>query len=471
MKSLIVNFGRDVQFRPQCYVAPRSESELLDAIDQSTGKVRAVGSRHAWNEGIKTEDTLIDMRHLDHVRVVDRSGQKHVIVGAGCTVKKLLMELNRVGLTLPSVGLITEQTIAGATATGTHGSGKHSLSHYVQSAKIACKPTIRAEIRIVDSGEELRAARCSLGCLGVVVEVTLPVVQQYYVEESAIRCPNIKDVLALESETPLQQSFLMPHTWDFFCQRRRVAEDNSRSGYASLYRIYWYLGLDWMFHLLMKLFVLILRSRWLTRFYFQHIVPHTIMTNWIVVDRSDRMLVTEHELFRHVEIEIFVRRSKLESATSYVIDILQAADRSEHELNANWCSEIDSHAMSQQFQAIRGTFTHHYPICFRRVLPDDTMISMSSGTHEDWFAISFISYLNPRDDFFRLAEFLAQSMFRLFEARIHWGKRFPLHHSVVKQQYPELKSFRDLCRQFDPKGVFRNAFVNKTIGFDDDNQN
>jgi FAD/FMN-containing dehydrogenase len=268
MKTLIVNFGRDVQFQPQCYVAPHSETELLEVIDKATGTLRAVGSRHAWNDGIKTDQTLIDMRHFDHVQVVDQGNEKRVVVGAGCTIKKMLAELNQAGLTIPSIGLITQQTIAGATATATHGSGKHSLSHYIQSVRIAGKPAGRAEIRVVDGGDELRAARCSLGCLGVVVEMTLPAVPQYFVEECTVHCPKITDVLALEAETPLQQSFLMPHTWDFYCQRRKVAELNHRSRFAALYRVYWYFGLDLAFHWFMKLFVSILRSKRLTRFYF-----------------------------------------------------------------------------------------------------------------------------------------------------------------------------------------------------------
>ena len=44
-----------------------------------------------------------------------------------------LAELAESKHTLPSLGLIDEQTVAGATATGTHGSGRNSLSHYVQA--------------------------------------------------------------------------------------------------------------------------------------------------------------------------------------------------------------------------------------------------------------------------------------------------------------------------------------------------
>ncbi len=116
----------------------------------------------------------------------------------------------------------------------------------------------------------------------------------------------------------------------------------------------------------------------------------------------------------------------------------------------------------------RGSFTHHYPIAFRRVLPDDALISMTSGTEASgaggpYYAISFITYVEPRDRFLELASFLARSMTRLFQARLHWGKYFPLGKSDVERVYPRLPEFRALCRQVDPNGVFRNDFTERVF--------
>lgn len=61
-----------------------------------------------------------------------------VTAGAGCRMKHLLQTLHRrTDATLPSVGLITEQTVAGVISTATHGSGRHSLSHYVEQLRVA----------------------------------------------------------------------------------------------------------------------------------------------------------------------------------------------------------------------------------------------------------------------------------------------------------------------------------------------
>ena len=72
----------------------------------------------------------------------------------------VLAELERqANVTLPSLGLITEQTIAGAISTGTHGSGKASMSHYIEEIRLATydKRTGEPVVKTIADGDELRA--------------------------------------------------------------------------------------------------------------------------------------------------------------------------------------------------------------------------------------------------------------------------------------------------------------------------
>ena len=465
--KIVQNFGRNLSFKPLYSYSPINKDELIDILEKhNSGKIRVVASKHSWSSLIETKDVLIDMSHFDYVKIQENNLQISVIVGAGCKVKKLLEELNRRGLTIPSVGLIDQQTIAGATSTGTHGSGKHSLSHYIESLQLACFDGNGKSAQIVNitEGDALQAARCSLGCLGVVVELTLPCIPQYFVQERSTFCETIEEVLVLEKKAPLQQFFLMPHSWIFFAQERLVHPEQKRQGFALIYRIYWFLVIDLGMHLVMKALVSFLKSRRLVRIFFRSIVPSLVFPSWVVVDRSDRALVMKHELFRHLELEAFVLRSHVIEAASFVKDILQYADNANHQLSKSTNQKIEKAHLAESLSSIKGCFTHHYPICFRRVMPDDTLISMASGESEDWYAISFITYLEPRDEFFALATFLSNSMFELFEARIHWGKWFPQSSKQVSQVYPKIDTFRDVCSEYDPKGVFRNSFVEDKLG-------
>ena len=284
---------------------------MLRILDENrTGTVRVIGAGHSWNGGIETSDALLDLRRLRRIRV--HSDRRRVSVGGGCRIAELLAHLATRGLTLPSIGLIARQTVAGAVATGTHGSGRHSMSHYVESARIACYDAAgEAEVRTVDSGQDLRAARCSVGALGVVLEVTLRCVPQYYVRERCVWRPNLDAVLDNESAAPLQQFYLIPHTWAYLEHERSVAPDNRRSGAAMLYRVYWLIVIDVLLHVGIKLTASLLRSRRMVDALYRHLLPACIFPKWQVTDRGDRQLLMRHDLFRHLEMEVFVQRAKL----------------------------------------------------------------------------------------------------------------------------------------------------------------
>lgn len=462
------NFGHNVRFRPATLAEPRSEAELLHLLQSHDRQpIRVIGSKHAWSGDIETTGLLLDQHHFRSIQIHSVDGETCVTVGGGCQVKHLLRELNAHGYTLPSVGLITEQTIAGATATGTHGSGRHSLSHYIRSARIACfRDGDSPQIVTVDDGDDLRAARCSLGCLGVVVEVTLPCVEQYYVEEFVEKVPDVSAAIALEGETPLQQFFLIPHSWDVYVQRRRVGESRRRGG-AALYRAYWFVTIDLGLHLMVKCLAVLLKSRRLVHAFYRRLLPVTLVPGWHVTDRSDRQLVMEHELFRHLELELFLPRTHVAEATEFLIEVLGWADGSRDAMSPEWLGTIRAlgEPLSEQLKLLRGTYTHHYPICYRRVEPDDTLISMTAQAEEDWYAISLITYRQPRDDFYATAEFLARCMAERFGGRIHWGKWFPADAPSLVERYEHLSKFRQIAQRYDPHGQFRSAAMQRKLLF------
>ena len=435
------NFGRNISFVPRRSYRPRSEKEVLRILEKHRdGTVRVLGAGHSWNPGIESPDALVDLRHLRHMHV--DGDRKRVTVGAGVRIGALLKLLSKRGLTLPSIGLIDRQTVAGAVATGTHGSGRHSMSHYVESMRIACYGKDgEARIRTVDSGSALRAARCSVGAMGVVLEVTLPCVPQYYVRERCIWRPDLEAVLEGEAGSPLQQFYLMPHAWTWLVHERSVAQENRRTGGAALYRVYWLAVIDMLLHLCVKFCASVMRSRRLVHLLYRRLLPAFIFPWWRVTDRSDRQLLMRHDLFRHLEMEVFVTREHLAAAVDFVVEVLRRADE-------------------------RGSYVHHYPICIRRVLPDDTLISMASchGIEEqDWYAISLITLTEPREPFQRVAAFLAEGLSSLFRARLHWGKWVPPDGAGVERGYPGLGEFLATCRELDPRGVFCNRFLRRTM--------
>jgi FAD/FMN-containing dehydrogenase len=176
----------------------------------------------------------------------------------------------------------------------------------------------------------------------------------------------------------------------------------------------------------------------------------------------------EHELFRHLELELFVQRKHISNAAHLIAEILKLADDPSHNLSRRAVGWLAEASALETCQSLRGSYSHHYPICFRRVVQDDTLISMASDCPDDCYAVSLITYTLPRDRFYRLVTLIAEVCARLFDARIHWGKWFPLDGKEVARQYPHLSKFREICRRFDPQGVFRNRFICERLGFESD---
>ena len=467
-----VNFGGNVELNPGTAYVPETEHEVLGILDSHRGqRIRCVGRLHSWSRVIEVKDVLLDLRKLNHVITSESGDHFSVNVGAGCQIKRLLAELERQkNWTLPSLGLITEQSVAGAVSTATHGSGRNSLCHYVMSVRVARYDNVtgRAIIVEITEGDELRAARCSLGSLGIILSVQMQCRSTYRVEESFHEYQRLTDVVAAEERFPLQQFFLIPWRWSYMAQHRRETS-NDCSSTAWLYRWYRFLTIDVAMHLLILLMVRVLRAKTLIRLVLRRIIPAFVVRDWLVVDQSTPQLVMEHELFRHIEMELFVNREKLASAMMFVEQVLSVAGGTSKKIDDAFVTQLSLAGLQDDLTTLAGIYCHHFPICIRKVLPDDALISMScsgcgptdASADSPWYAITFTCYSrgNDRDAFEAVGRFLSRSMAALFAARPHWGKLCYLQPSELRILYPRFDAFRKVSRESDPGRNFQNDWT------------
>jgi len=158
-------------------VEPGSLSELTRAVKQgaSRGRVRLCGGGYSWSPLVPTRDTLIHMRRLDRCLLLDEGGDPPTVrVEAGITIRALTRILRAKGLSLISPPMFDLVTVGGAAATGSHGTRLTAgcFSDGIASLSLI---TARGEVVEIDRTDlsALRAARVSLGALGVVHAVTL----------------------------------------------------------------------------------------------------------------------------------------------------------------------------------------------------------------------------------------------------------------------------------------------------------
>lgn len=465
------NFGGNFEFTPLAHYTPADESELLEILRHHRSQnIRAVGRLHSWSSVVQVGEVMIDLRKFNSVVVHADSNHLWAEVGAGCQIKHLLDELRRQGgFTTMTQGLIKEQALAGAASTGTHGSGKHALSHYIHSVRLARFDPATGEPRIdeIEEGEDLAAARCALGCLGIITKVRIPIRQGYFVEEHFRRYDTLAETLSQESTFPLQQFYLIPWNWKYYAQHRREAEPR-RSVLAPLYRLYWSVGMDVFFHFAVMAMARRLPASCTTIFY-RWIMPRFMPLGWKVVDRSDRQLSMGHELFRHIETEVFVSASKLAEAIEFVTCLLRHAAGEEVSLSDSMHRQLADSGMLPLWDAAADSYVQHYPICIRKILPDDCLISMASG-REPMYSISIVSYVTPkkRAGFFQVTETMTKALAHLFGGRPHWGKHHSFGRAEFQAVYPLFNDFRDIVRQSDPKGQFANEWLRNILHSDAD---
>ncbi len=472
--NTITNFGGDTNFVPRHRYTPKDEAEVLEILERHAGgRIRALGSLHSWSDVTVCEDVALDMRYFDQVEISrNEDGTVWATVGGGCVLERLLRALReQTDSTVPAMGVITEQTIAGAISTATHGSGQPSMSHYIDMVRLAAydPDTGKAKIFEWNGGPELRAARCSLGCMGIILSVRFRCIPDFLVEETVVRRETLEEVLADGANYPLQQFMLVPYRWTFFAfQRRKVATvaEGRKSRLAPLYRAYYLLAIDLSLHVIVKGLLSRLGSPQRVRFFYRRVLPRLTLQNVTVVDRSKSMLTLQHDLFRHEELEIFVPARHIREATELIRHVTTVFAGLSDAPTDRTASELSRIGMLDSLKASRGAYTHHYPILFRKVLPDDTLISMTSGSDEPYYSISFFTYHEPgqREEFYQFVDLLARILVRLYDARLHWGKHFPLAHADVAHLYPSLNEFREICRRTDPAGVFRNQYTERVLG-------
>jgi len=175
--------GRQV-CRPAQYFTPGSEEEVIRVVKQAAkegSRVKVVGAGHSFSAIALSEGAhFISLDNYRKFIRVDEDG-RHVRVQGGMRLFELNEELHKRGLALRNMGATAEQSLAGVTSTGTHGTGRDgSISTFIQAMRIVTADGAVHEVSRETKDPEERqlfdAGRVGLGALGVLTEMTLDVV-------------------------------------------------------------------------------------------------------------------------------------------------------------------------------------------------------------------------------------------------------------------------------------------------------
>jgi len=425
------NWTGDQVCHPAAFEKPRHVEDVRDALDHARARrwtVRVVGAGHSFNDAAVTDGLQLSLENMDRLVDYDRAAGK-VRVQAGISIRTLNEELDARNLALENLGDIDVQSIAGATATGTHGTGilLRNISASIVSVEIV---TANGEVLELEEGtdpEAWRAARINLGALGVVTALTLRAVPAFSLRgvDKAERLDAVLDNLEERIQSNDHFEFYMfPHS-DYAMTRtnNRVDEGPRERSKASA----------WLHDVFLvnTLFGGVCRIG--RRF------PNTIPNlNRVAarlsggserVDRSYRIFASPR-LVKFTETEYAFPREHCIEVVREVKDMIET-----------------------------NGFDVSFPLEVRFQAPDDAFLAPTFGRETCHISAHMIEKMEWRPYFEAFEKIMDQ-----VDGRPHWGKRHSQTAATLAPRYPEWDSFQAVRKRLDPDGRFVNDHLQRLLG-------
>ena len=169
---------------------PRNIEALVSLLRETDGKIRAVGAGHSFSALVPTDETLLSMarfRGISHINLET----KEVTAGAGTRLAALGDELGESQLAMINMPDINTQALAGAIATSTHGTGQQfgSLSSFVTALTLVTASGEVLKCSATENKDVFDAARCNIGSLGIITDITMQMRDTYYLKERSEMLP------------------------------------------------------------------------------------------------------------------------------------------------------------------------------------------------------------------------------------------------------------------------------------------
>ena len=169
---------------PKAWLFPKDLAELKQALKTAPGIIRPVGSGHSFSALVPTDGTLVSMGFFSGLLGHDRQTLEAEFAAA-TLMSQVGPALQVVGQALPNMADIDYQTLAGAIATSTHGTG---LGYGSYSTQVSGLQLVTAQGEVLDCSAErdrelFDCARVSLGALGVISKVRLKNRASYRLKE------------------------------------------------------------------------------------------------------------------------------------------------------------------------------------------------------------------------------------------------------------------------------------------------
>ncbi|MHA6693108.1 D-arabinono-1,4-lactone oxidase [Homoserinimonas sp. A520] len=427
------NWGRSESIVPQYVVQPTNVGEVQAAIlfARDLGlPVKAVGAGHSFTSIAAAPGLQLDLAGLDGLLDVDAATGR-VRIAAGTNLHQLPALLAPHRLAMENLGDIDTQTIAGATSTGTHGTGAgfRGLAAQLVAVTLVTADGSVLTVSETENAELLPAVRLSLGALGVIVDVTVQCVPAFLlhaVEKPEPLASVVDNFEARAAAVDHFEFYWFPHTETVLTKTNtRLPTDAVRQPLGATRR--------WVDDRLLANGVFAVTCS----------VGRAVPFSVPAINRVATRLTGNRE-FTDLSTSVFTtQRSVRFREMEYALP-LAAVPQAVRDI--------------RQLISSRG-WKVSFPIEVRAAASDNLWMSTAYGRATGYIAV----HRYWREDY---REYFAavERIMRQFGGRPHWGKIHTLNSTTLGELYPHHRDFVTLRDRLDPDRVFANPHLARILG-------
>jgi alditol oxidase len=413
----LTNWAGNLAYSADSVHHPTSVVEVQELV-ASLPRVKALGTRHSFNRiADSTGGALISLSELAPEVIIDADAMTVSVTG-GTRYGVLAAELQSQGYALHNTGSLPHISVAGATATGTHGSGDRNG---ILSTAVSAVELVKADGSLVTvdrSNPDLKALAVGLGAFGVITRLVLDMQPTYLVRQDVYRNAPWDTVLDAFDEV-MSSAYSVSLIGDFgspvireLWQKTRVetapdAGEQPEPVPESLHGGTWYDDAE-------------------------EPPDHALNVRaGIPGPWSDRL--------PHFRLDAPPSAGGDELQTEYFVD-------RRHAVNALRTLRSLGDRISPHLRATE----------IRTAAADD--LWLSPAYERDSLCIGFTWRKHPTEVMALLADI--EAALAPYEPRPHWGKLFVFDDDEnLARRFPRLPDFHDLTTTYDPTGKFTNAFI------------
>ena len=415
MSTNLVNWAGNAAYGAEAILEPRTVEELQGMV-AGWSRVHALGTRHSFTDIADTPGALISLGRMDPDIRIDPAAMT-AGVSAGTRYGVLIRELQAQGFALHNTGSLPHISVAGATATGTHGSGD---GNGILSTAISAVDLVRADGSLVTvdrSSDDLSALAVGLGAFGILTRITLDIEPTYVVRQDVYRqapwetvLDQLDEVMASAYSVSLLADFASPTVMQVWLKTRLDSGEHPKVA-PTLFGATWYDDSE-------------------------ELAPENVNQRASVPGPwSDRI--------PHFRLEGQPSNGGDELQSEYYVG-------REHGVQA-----------LEALRALGAQISPHLLIAEIRTAAADSLW-LSPAYERDVLCVGF-TWAKHIPEVAALLPVIEEAL-APFEPRPHWGKLFHLGADVIGPRFPRLPDFLAVRRRYDPEQKFWSPFLERTLG-------